>query len=93
MAKTRRTFRDPHYNSPTYLAMRDRVAANLVQIRIQRDFTQEAVAALCGMKTQQYQRIEWARVNLTFVTLARIADALGLDPVDLLAKKRRRART
>lgn len=34
---------------------------------------------------QQFQRIEGGRVNLTFATLARLAEGFGVDPQRLLA--------
>ena len=42
------------------------------------------MAERLGIATQNYQRIESGSQNLTLVTLAKVALALGVDPRDLL---------
>jgi transcriptional regulator with XRE-family HTH domain len=51
--------------------------------------TQEVVAARSGIDYKRYQRIEHGVVNATVRTLARVAEALGLDFWKLLGQGRR----
>lgn len=83
--RPRRAKRVPHYESAAYLSLVARTARNLRLLRNERRWTQEEAGARCGMLMQQYQRIEGGRVNLTFATLARLADGFGVDPQRLLA--------
>ncbi len=60
-----------------------RVTGRISQIRRAKGLTQDEMAEKLGTATRAFQRIE-AGQNLTLYTLARIADALGVRPDDLL---------
>lgn len=63
------------------------VARNFARIRRQRGLSQEEVASLSKISQQYLSRLERADCNPTVVTLAKIAKALGIKPVDLLAAR------
>jgi DNA-binding XRE family transcriptional regulator len=86
MPKKRRRDRRPQYDSNKYQELQRRVAANLRRIRADRGLTQEATAAVCGMSTRLYQRCEAGDANTTLTTLARLAEGLEVDFVDLFFK-------
>jgi transcriptional regulator with XRE-family HTH domain len=76
---------------PTYQAvekrLRDRLAINARRIREGEGFSQEAVAERAGMSLRSYQRVEEGGTGPTsprLLTVARVAVALNVDPVDLL---------
>lgn len=84
--RRRRAERLPRYESPLYVELLARIAGNLRRLREAKGWTQQEAGDACGgMTMQQYQRIEGGQTNLTFTTLARVADGLGVDPHDLLA--------
>jgi len=55
-------------------------------------FTQEAVAARCGIDYKRYQRLEQGAVNTTIRTLLRVARAMDMDFWGLLVGAGGRAR-
>lgn len=60
-------------------AVVERVAASIRRLRKARGMTGEGLAEALGIAPQNLRRIEAGQQNLTLRTLARIADALGLD--------------
>jgi transcriptional regulator with XRE-family HTH domain len=67
--------------------LRDCLALNSRRIREGEGFSQEAVAERAGMSLRSYQRIEEGGTGPTsprLLTVARVAVALGVNPVDLL---------
>ena len=62
----------------------ERVSTRIGQVRRAQGITQEAMAERLGIATQNYQRIEAGSQNLTLVTLAKVASALGVEARDLL---------
>jgi transcriptional regulator with XRE-family HTH domain len=54
-------------------------------LRTAKGWTQEQAGEHCRMPMQQYQRTESESVNLTFTTLARIAEGFGVDVAALFA--------
>lgn len=76
--------RAPQYANPTFVALRGFIAENLRRIRTARGWTQEEAADRCGMVFQTYQPIEAGKVNVTLVTIARLADGLQVTPDDVL---------
>ena len=60
-------------------AVVERVAASIRRLRKARGMTGEGLAEAVGIAPQNLRRIEAGQQNLTLRTLARIADALGLD--------------
>lgn len=67
-------------------AMRDRLATNARRIREEEGFSQGQAAKRAGMSLRSYQRVEEGGTGPTpprLATVARVAFALGVDPVDL----------
>ncbi len=58
------------------------VCGRIREVRIAQGFTQKQVAEQLGMTLRAYQFIEKSQ-NLTLITLAKIANALGVQPADL----------
>lgn len=54
------------------------------RLREQREFSQQDLADYCEIPKIQIQRIELAKVNTTVKTLVKIANALGIEPKELL---------
>jgi transcriptional regulator with XRE-family HTH domain len=52
-------------------------------LRLARDFSQEAVAHGAGLTVSAYARIERGEANPTWTTVAHIADALGVSLAEL----------
>jgi len=55
------------------------------ELRVATGLTQAQVAEATGSTLSNYQRIEHGLQNITLRTLARIADALGVEPKELFA--------
>lgn len=68
---------DPH-------PLRLRLGQNLRAIRKARGLTQEDLAGLSGLHFTYIGGIERGERNLSIDNVGRLADALGLDAVDLL---------
>lgn len=83
--RRRRATRLPHYESPAFRSLIARFTSNLRRLRAARGWTQEQAGEHCGLAMQQYQRTESGSVNLTFTTLARIAEGFGVDVAELFA--------
>lgn len=60
------------------------VARRLSSLRQARGLTQEGVADRLGIASQNIQRIESGRQNLTLQTIERVAGAIGVDVEDVL---------
>lgn len=67
------------------MRVRKRIAYRLRQLRSDQGLTQEVVAGRSGLALRHLQKIEAAQVNLTIESLTRVAEALGVDPEDLLS--------
>jgi transcriptional regulator with XRE-family HTH domain len=65
------------------------VTRRIAAERRARAMTQETVAERLGMAMKNYQRIEYGQ-NLTLKMLARVANALGVSPEELIDDKRAR---
>ncbi len=66
-------------------AARQRVAANLKRLRKERGLSQEAMAELAEFHRTYVSQLERCVTNISLDGLERLADALGVDVVDLLA--------
>jgi transcriptional regulator with XRE-family HTH domain len=66
-----------------------RVTQRIAEVRREQGFTQTELADLLGTNLRNLQRIE-AGQNLTLHTLARIAEALGTEPEELVWSSRKR---
>ena len=64
--------------------MRRLVGRNLARIRTAKGLTQEALAERSGFSQQYLSGLERGRRNPTVVTLYELAQALGVDHLDLL---------
>lgn len=60
------------------------VGRNLRRYRLERGYSQEAFADFMGVHRTYMGGVERGERNLTLQTLERIADYLGVDPVELL---------
>lgn len=56
----------------------------LRELRVPRGLTQEQVAAAVGTSQSHYSKIELGLVSPTIRTVRKIAEALGVDPIELL---------
>jgi transcriptional regulator with XRE-family HTH domain len=57
---------------------------NLREVRDARGLTQEQVAEAAGTSQSHYSKIELGLVSPTIRTVQRIANALDVDPIELL---------
>lgn len=64
--------------------MRKLVGRNVRSIRKEREITQEELAERSGFSQQYISGLECGRRNPTVVSLFDLAQALGVQPVDLL---------
>jgi XRE family transcriptional regulator, regulator of sulfur utilization len=62
----------------------ERLAANLVRVRVGAGMTQERLAELANISTRSLQRIERGRVTLRASVLVAIADALEVSVEELV---------
>jgi transcriptional regulator with XRE-family HTH domain len=66
-------------------AARQRVAANLKRLRKERGLSQEAMAELADFHRTYVSQLERCVTNISLDGLERLAKALAVDVVDLLA--------
>jgi transcriptional regulator with XRE-family HTH domain len=64
--------------------LRRRLASNVRALREERGLTLEAASADASMAWRHWQKIEAGEVAITLRTLAKLADALRVEPTDLL---------
>lgn len=64
--------------------MRRLVGQNVRRIRIERGLSQERLSELSGFTQQYLSGLERGQRNPTVVTLYELAQALGVQPIDLL---------
>lgn len=64
--------------------MRKLVGANCSRIRKERGWTQEELAERSGLSQQYISGLERGRRNPTILTLFELAQALGVNPADLI---------
>lgn len=83
--RPRKTSRASLYDGESYRQLLASLAVNLRRLREQRGWTQEQAAERCDLSLIQYARVETRKTNVTFVTLARLADGFGVPPAQLLA--------
>ena len=75
--------------------LKEVMAANLRRARHDRKMTQEELADLAGLSARYIGAIERAKVSASVTVLGQIADALSIEPVELLrlpGRKRPKAR-
>ena len=64
------------------------VAARVRELRTQKNWSQEELAARCGLHRTYIGAVERAERNITLRTLARIASALSCEITDLLPHRK-----
>ncbi len=64
--------------------IRHRIATNVRRLRALRQISVIDISEEIGIHWRVWQRIENGETNLTLRTLVRVADALDVDPRDLL---------
>jgi transcriptional regulator with XRE-family HTH domain len=69
--------------------LKQRIAWNIQLFRLAHNLTQEALAERLNLHPKYVGHIEQARRNLTLGSLERLADGLGVDPLDLLQSTHR----
>ncbi|TAK30191.1 MAG: XRE family transcriptional regulator [Myxococcaceae bacterium] len=83
---SRGTKRGARHRSVGYAGTVERVAVNVRRLREARGWTQNEVASRAdGMSERLYRLVESGRTNVTASTMTRLADAFGVDVVELLA--------
>ena len=65
------------------------LAANIVRLRRERGLSQEALAWESGIARRYMTKIERSETSTGVDVLAKIADALKVDPAELLASHRK----
>jgi transcriptional regulator with XRE-family HTH domain len=66
--------------------LKEVMATNLRRLRHDKGLTQEELAARAGISTRYVGAIERADVSASVTVLGRIADALEIDPAQLLKR-------
>lgn len=64
--------------------LRERLAKKVRAIRKKRGLTVKGAAVRGEIHWRHWQKVEAAHVNATLLTLVRIADALDIDPMELM---------
>jgi hypothetical protein len=65
--------------------LRRRIAINVRRLRKEQELSVITAAELVGVHWRLWQKIEAGDANITLWTLVRVADALDVDPRELLA--------
>ncbi|MGV2184086.1 helix-turn-helix domain-containing protein [Rhizobium rhizogenes] len=64
--------------------LKEAMAVNLRRIRHEKNLTQEDLAEQAGLSMRYVGAIERGKVSASVTVLGRVADALGVDPCELL---------
>jgi transcriptional regulator with XRE-family HTH domain len=75
----------PRRIPPAERRLRQRLAVNVSRLRRQRGLTIQDASEHVGVHWRLWQKVEAGDTNATIQTLIRVAEALGVDPRDLLA--------
>ena len=70
----------------TFQDLRVRLSSRLARIRLERRLTFEMVADRAGLHWRHVQKIEAGEVNVTLMTLARLATGLSIDVEELVSR-------
>ena len=71
------------------MELKDLLATNLRLLRQDRGLTQEDLADRTGLSSRYVGSVERARVSASVTVLGKLADALGVDPCDLIRARER----
>jgi transcriptional regulator with XRE-family HTH domain len=66
------------------------MAANVRRVRYEREMTQEGLAHEAGLSSRYLGAIERAQVSASVTVLGRLAEALEVDPCELIRSHPRR---
>ena len=66
--------------------LKEIMAINLRRIRLDKQLTQEELADSAGLSARYIGAIERADVSASVTVLGQIADALGIEPAELVKK-------
>lgn len=66
--------------------LKEAMAVNLRRIRHEKNLTQEDLSEQAGLSMRYVGAIERGKVSASVTVLGRIADALGVDPCELLRR-------
>jgi transcriptional regulator with XRE-family HTH domain len=69
------------------LSLRQKFADNLKKIRLEKGFSQEALADLAGLHRTYIGSVERGERNISIDNIERIAKALGCDPNNLIKRE------
>ncbi len=69
--------------------LKEIMAVNLRRVRHDKKITQEELAARAGLSARYIGAIERADVSASVSVLGQIADALAIDPAELLRRPKR----
>ncbi len=67
--------------------LRDTFGANLRRLRNEKGFSQEELAAVAGINRTYVSKLEKGASYAGLEIIGKIADALGIDPVELLKRR------
>ena len=73
------------------MRLQDRVGLNVQELRRAKRLSQEELADLCKIHQTYLSGVETGKRNPSLLVLERIAAALGVDPEELVRRRRRRA--
>jgi transcriptional regulator with XRE-family HTH domain len=73
------------------MRLQDRVGLNIQELRRARKLSQEELADMCKVHQTYLSGVETGKRNPSLLVLERIATALGVDPEELVRRRRRRA--
>jgi len=70
--------------------LKDVLAMNLRLLRQEKEMTQEELADLTGLSSRYVGSIERARVSASITVLEKLAQAMGIDPCELIRPRAKR---
>jgi transcriptional regulator with XRE-family HTH domain len=73
------------------MRLQDRVGLNIQELRRAKKLSQEALADMSKVHQTYLSGVETGKRNASLLVLERIATALGVDPEELVRRRRRRA--
>ena len=81
-----------HVPKLTQRALQRLLGRNVLRLREEQGLSQEELAEASGLSVRNLQRLEVGEVNANLVTIVSLANALGVDPVVLLAPAPKRVK-
>lgn len=63
--------------------LQKKVGKRIQQIRIEKNLSQQDLAAKCNFEKSNMSRLESGGANATLTTLSIVSNALGIEPVEL----------